>query len=273
MKNTQSQKQPALYLSHGGGPCFWMDMSSAFGPNAFKDLGTYLQNILSQLPQRPTAILLITAHWEEKTPTISMNPHPSMLYDYYGFPEHTYHLQYPAPNDLTVAHKAQNLLEQNGITTNTDTDRGFDHGVFVPMLMIDPEAKIPVTMMSLKNTLSPEEHFAMGQALRPLRDENILIIASGSSYHNLREFTHPKGNHPSLEFDQWLTTALTSFSTEDRKQALLNWAHAPQAHICHPREEHFAPIWVAAGAGAEDIATQTLSTKIGGKAISCYQFG
>lgn len=265
-------RQPSFFLSHGGGPCFWMEFSEPFGAHAFDALRDYLAGLLASLPQRPRAILMVSAHWEEALPTIGSDPAPKMIYDYYGFPDHTYQLQYPAPGSPELAEKIHYLLQQAGIPSVLDAKRGFDHGVFVPMLIVDPEAKIPVVTLSLKKNLDPAEHLAIGAALQPLRDDNVLILGSGNSYHNLREFFNGVPEKAAL-FDAWLTAAVIQPNAAARQAALTAWETAPAARACHPREEHLLPLMVAAGAGGEDSAQRAFHDVIGGKAISGYRFG
>lgn len=249
-----------------------MDMPPPFGPHGFDGLRRFLSSILNSLPQKPAAMLVISAHWEEKQPTLGATSHPDMIYDYYGFPEHTYHLQYPALGAPTLAHKAHFLLEEKGIHALENTSRGFDHGVFVPLMIIAPEAQIPIATLSLQNDLDPLSHWAIGSALAPLRDENVLIIGSGNSYHNLAEFwTGMTG--PSEIFDQWLNQTVTALPPTQRKRELIAWEQAPAARACHPREEHLLPLMVIAGSAEHDTGHCIYREKIGGKYISSFAFG
>ena len=265
-------RQPTLYISHGGGPCFWMGFPAPIGEHGFDKLKDYLTGILGTLPARPKAILVISAHWEAPVPTVGTTPAPSMLFDYYGFPEHTYRLSYPAPGAPEIALRAKSLLEKAGIPTATDATRGFDHGVFVPFLILDPEAQIPVAQLSLQKDLDPAHHIAIGAALAPLRDEGVLIIGSGNSYHNLRDFFDGK-EQTAARFDAWLNEAATHPDPATRNAKLIDWAQAPDARACHPREEHLLPLMVVAGAGSQDIGKNTFRDSIGGKTISCFTFG
>jgi aromatic ring-opening dioxygenase catalytic subunit (LigB family) len=181
-------RQPVIFVPHGGGPCFWIEFPPPFGPHAWDSLRDYLAGVLKSLPERPKAFLVITAHWEADKPTVSVNPKPGMLYDYNGFPPHTYKLSYPAPGDPALAGEVKRLIEAAGLPVATDGERGFDHGVFVPFLIVDPKAEIPVVMVSLRKDLDPAFHIKLGKALAPLRDQGVAIIGSGSSYHDLRHF-------------------------------------------------------------------------------------
>jgi|SRR6185437_4297470 len=265
-------RQPALYLTHGGGPCFWIDLPERIGAHGYDRLRAYLAGLVDSLPQRPRAILMVSAHWEGPVPTVSTASAPTMLYDYYGFPAHTYELKYPAPGSAELAREAQGLLQGAGIATATDAQRGFDHGVFVPMLIIDPQASIPLTMLSLQKDLDPAFHLAMGAALEPLRAEGVLIIGSGSSFHNLRALADGDAR-PSMEFDGWLNETVTAADAAARNAGLTRWRSAPGALACHPRAEHLIPLMVAAGAAGNDTGHRSFRDVIGGKAYSCFSFG
>ncbi len=264
-------KQPTIYLSHGGGPCFWMEFPEPFGAHAFDRLRDYLAGLLDTLPERPKAILAISAHWEEAAPTVGSAAAPGMIYDYFGFPEHTYRLNYPAPGAPELAHRARALLSAAGIASAEDAQRGYDHGVFVPMLIVDPKAEIPVATLSLRHDLSPEAHLAIGAALEPLREEGVLILGSGNSFHNLRTFFD--GRPGGEDFDAWLTAAVENPQVEARNAALAAWRQAPGARAAHPREEHLLPLMVVAGAAGDDAGRRVYADRIGGKAVSGYAFG
>lgn len=195
-----------------------------------------------------------------------------MLFDYYGFPPHTYQLSYPAPGDPGLAKNLRNLLGNAGIASKENCTRGFDHGVFVPFMIIDPDAEIPVVMMSLEHNLDPARHLAIGAALAPLRDEGVLIVGSGNSFHNLRTmFSDDAG--ASQHFDHWLTETIELSDGAARAARLTAWDRAPAARLCHPREEHLIPLMVAAGAGGSERGVRVFHDTIGGKAISGYAFG
>jgi aromatic ring-opening dioxygenase catalytic subunit (LigB family) len=266
------KRQPGIFISHGGGPCFWIEFPAPLGPHAFDGLRRYLQTLSSRLPQLPDAILIVSGHWEESSPTVMTSARPPLLYDYYGFPEHTYTLQYGAPGAPQLAARVGSLLGEAGIESREDGARGFDHGVFVPMLMVDPDGRIPVTQLSLQHDLDAAAHLAIGDALAPLRDENVLILGSGNSYHNLGEFFDGCGE-ASARFDGWLTGAVTNPDPAMRRESLIHWQKAPAARQCHPRAEHLLPLMVVAGAGGADTACRDYHDIIGGKAISGYRFG
>jgi aromatic ring-opening dioxygenase catalytic subunit (LigB family) len=265
-------RQPTIFLSHGGGPCFWMEFPEPIGAHGFDKLRAYLAGLLETLPERPKAILVISAHWEEPVPTVGSAAKPGMIYDYFGFPADTYQLQYPAPGAPQLAKRVQELLGAAGVATRGDPERGFDHGVFVPMLIIDPKVEIPVATLSLQRDLSPELHLAIGAALAPLRDEGVLILGSGNSFHNLRTFFDGRPGS-SRTFDDWLTAAVETPDPATRSAKLAAWAKAPAARDSHPREEHLLPLMVVAGAGGDDAGARVYHDLIANKAISGYAFG
>jgi aromatic ring-opening dioxygenase catalytic subunit (LigB family) len=269
---TAPVRQPSIFLSHGGGPCFWIEFPPPFGPHAFDQLRDYLAGLLASLPAPPTAVLVVSGHWEAAVPTVSTAPAPGMLFDYHGFPAHTYRLSYPASGDPALAARVRTLLGAAGIDSAADPARGFDHGVFVPFLIIDPAARLKVVTLSLQQDLDPARHLAIGAALAPLRDEGVLIVGSGNSFHNLTTFFNGEPA-AAAAFDTWLNAAVTAPDPADRTASLLRWATAPAARACHPREEHLLPLMVAAGAGGADRGRRVFSDRIGGKAISGFAFG
>jgi aromatic ring-opening dioxygenase catalytic subunit (LigB family) len=231
-----------------------------------------MRALAANVGARPKAIVVISGHWEEKDFTVTSAPHPPLLYDYYGFPEHTYRLQYPAPGSQALAQQIQDLLSDAGLDSRADAQRGFDHGVFIPFLLIYPDASIPVVQLSLRSSLDPAVHLRAGLALTSLRSQGVLIVGSGMSYHNLRGF----GSRPvaaSDEFDNWLTQTVTDPDSARRNQLLTGWSHAPSARLAHPREEHLIPLMVAAGAAGSDPGSRILSDRVMAATISAYQFG
>lgn len=268
----RSARQPAIFLSHGGGPCFWMTWPQPFGPGAFDGLGDYLAHIRDSLPATPKAILVVSAHWETERPSVGTAAKPGMLFDYYGFPENTYRLQYPAPGSPELAQRVRDLLAEAGIASDADAERGFDHGVFVPLLKAFPEADIPVVTLSLQQNLDPAQHLAIGRALASLRDEGVLILGSGMSYHDLRHFSDGQ-SEVAAGFDAWLQDTVTSSDTATRAERLKAWTTAPHARAAHPREEHLLPLMVVAGAAGDDVGRTDFSEVIGGKRISGFAFG
>ncbi len=269
-----AHRLPALFIPHGGGPCFFMEPPPGFPPDLWGNLAAYLRGIPADIGQRPRAVLVISGHWECAVPTVLNAEHHTLLFDYYGFPGHTYRLTYPASGSTAVAARVRELLAQADIHSEEEHERGLDHGVFVPFKLIYPEADVPIVQLSLKNNLDAAEHLAIGRALAPLRDEGVLIVGSGNSYHNLREFfsTGAAAGEASALFDAWLGAAVEASSAQ-RERLLSNWQEAPAARECHPRCEHLIPLMVAAGAAGGDAGKITYREQMFGKMFSGVQFG
>jgi aromatic ring-opening dioxygenase catalytic subunit (LigB family) len=273
--NSSTQRQPVVFLPHGGGPCFFMDWT--WGPaDTWERTRQFLEGLTASLPDKPKALLVVSGHWEEAAFTVSAAEHPELIFDYSGFPEHTYKLKWPAPGDPALAARVAGLLKGAGLPTAVSPSRGFDHGVFVPLKVAFPEAEIPVVTLSLAagraGELDPVRHLAAGRALEPLRDEGVLMVASGMSFHNLRAYMRPGTPELAREFDGWLTRAVESPAAE-RATLLKHWEQAPYARFAHPREEHLMPLMVAAGAGGDGPGERIFSDEPMGAAISAYQFG
>ncbi|HXR40657.1 MAG TPA: class III extradiol ring-cleavage dioxygenase [Terracidiphilus sp.] len=263
--------QPAIFLPHGGGPCFFMDWT--WGPaDTWTPTQRFLEGLAATLPEPPKAILIISGHWEEPAFTASAASAPQLIFDYSGFPEHTYRLTWPAPGSPELAARVAELLAQAGLPSALSPSRGFDHGVFVPLKVAFPQAQIPVVTLSLARSLDPALHLAAGRALAPLRDEGVLIVASGMSFHNLRGYFQPPTRDRAKAFDAWLTAAVESPPAE-RVALLTDWRNAPFAAYAHPREEHLIPLLVAAGAGGEGPGARIFTDEPMGAAISAYRFG
>lgn len=267
---TEKQRQPSIFLPHGGGPCFFMDWS--WGPaDSWEPTRRFLEGLAATLPEPPRALLVVTAHWEEAGFRATANPAPGLIYDYYGFPEHTYQLQWPAPGDPALAARVVDLLQKEKLPAAVDAERGFDHGVFVPMKVAFPEARIPTVALSLAAGLDPAEHLAAGRALAPLRDEGVLIVGSGMSFHNLRSYLAPGTMERARAFDDWLTEAVTQPGGA-RSEQLADWRAAPWASFAHPREEHLIPLMVAAGAGGAAAGRKIFGDTPMAAALSAYRF-
>jgi aromatic ring-opening dioxygenase catalytic subunit (LigB family) len=237
-----------------------------------------LEAALADMPRQigvtPTAVLMISAHWEERAFTLTAHPKPPMVYDYGGFPDYTYQIRYDAPGDPMLAERARSLIAAAGLPAALDVARGFDHGAFTPLHVIYPRANVPVVQLSLLRGLDPEAHLVLGRAIAPLRDEGVLIVGSGLSYHNLREFFSPRGWGPSREFDGWLNGVLLGGSPTDRSKLLADWETAPAARAAHPREEHLLPLMVAVGAAGSDATELAYHEEdfLGGLTVSSYRF-
>lgn len=268
--STNPKRQPALFLPHGGGPCFFMDWT--WGPaDTWHATQRFLENLAASLPETPRAILVVSGHWEQPAFTASAAAEPALIFDYSGFPAHTYQLTWPAPGSPQLAARAADLLRQAGLPSAVSPTRGFDHGVFVPLKVAFPRAEIPVVPLSLVSSLDPALHLAAGRALAPLRDEGVLIIASGMSFHNLRAYLHPETRDRARAFDAWLTAAVQAPALE-RAAMLSRWHQAPFAAFAHPRQEHLAPLFVAAGAASDAPGTRIFTDEPMGAAISAYRF-
>jgi aromatic ring-opening dioxygenase catalytic subunit (LigB family) len=264
--------QPAIFLPHGGGPCFFMPPPPE-EPTRWIALEAYLRSLPSRLPERPAALLVVSGHWERPEATVLAAAAPELLYDYSGFPAYTYQLSYPAPGGPELADEVQKLLKVAGIPSDRELGRGFDHGLFVPLKVAFPDADIPILQLSLKAGLDPLQHLAIGKALASLRERNVVVIGSGLSFHNLGALGNPRVDAPAAEFDAWLHHALCELDPAARERALARWSEAPHARLCHPREEHLLPLMVAVGAAGDDPGRREFGGRIWGKAISAWHFG
>ena len=242
-KNPQNQAQ-IVYFSHGGGPL------PILGDASHKSMVEFMRQLPSRL-RKPDAILVISAHWEENTATLLSAPDPPMFYDYYGFPDKAYEITYPAPGSPELANRIAGLLLKNNISARLDPQRGFDHGLFIPLKLMYPQADIPSLQLSLLRGLDPTAHIALGKALRELMVENILVIGSGFSFHNMSAFSWQGINtqDPANDaFQNWLIESCTGpISQSEREQLLIEWQKVPSARYCHPREEHLLPLHVCLG--------------------------
>ncbi len=263
-----SRTLPSYFISHGGGPWPWIPAMR----QALINLERSLQDMVRDLGDKPKAVLMISGHWEAESYKVMGAARPPMVYDYYGFPEETYSLVYPAPGDPVLAQRVAELLQAAGLPSAIDTEQGFDHGTFVPMAIMYPEADVPLIQLSMRASYDPAEHMAVGRALAPLRDEGVLIVGSGLSYHNLRLFG-PGAKEPSAAFDAWLDQAL-ALEPEARSQAMLDWEAAPYARVCHAQEDHLVPLFVALGAAEQARAVRIYHDVdlFGGVTASSYRF-
>lgn len=237
---------PVIFVPHGGGPLPLLD------DPAHRGLSAFLRTLASSFA-KPSALLVISAHWEARVPALNAAAAPPLLFDYQGFPAESYRLTYPAAGHPTLARRISALLEQGGFASAEVHDRGYDHGVFVPLKLIYPAADIPIVQLSLIKGLDAAEHIRLGRCLAPLRADNIAIIGSGMSFHNLQAIF--AGERPELRaasdaFDAWLVDTLSNpdIDANTRTHALERWADAPYARFCHPREEHLLPLHVCYGA-------------------------
>jgi aromatic ring-opening dioxygenase catalytic subunit (LigB family) len=243
---------PPVFVAHGGGPM------PLLGDPYHADMIKAMKNLPKLIP-RPNAILVISAHWEEKFFTLLETPNPDLLFDYYGFPDECYKYKYPAPLATKVNSRIKYLFESSEIKLKSEKQRGYDHGVFVPLLLAYPEADIPVTQISLNSSLDPELHFRVGEIISTLSQDGVLILCSGLSFHNMKGFFSPSKEiiNASIEFHNYLKDALANknYSNDERKEKLVKWSSIKEGRLCHPREEHLVPLFTAAGAGLSNRAT------------------
>ncbi len=265
-------RMPTLYIPHGAGPCFFMDWDP---PHAWDRTAAYLRSIPASLPARPRAIVLVTAHWLTSQPSLGSAAQPGLLFDYGGFPPHTYELTYPAPGAPVLAAHTATLLQQAGFAPVLDARRGYDHGTFIPLKVAFPQADVPVLQMSLLQSPDAGDHLRLGRALAPLRDEGVLIIGSGMSWHNQRGYGDPRSTPVAAEFDRWLTETV-ALPEAERTARLTDWAHAsaPAGRLSHPagRDEHLLPLHVVAGAAGSGAGRRDFSDEVMNVAISAFRF-
>ena len=242
--------------------------------NAWDAMADFLKGIAATLPAKPTAIVLVSGHWLEPTFSVTSSARPGLIYDYHGFPAHTYELRYPAPGAPALARQIAALLDDASLGGEEDAQRGFDHGMFIPLKLMFTAADIPVVQLSLRRDLDPQAHLDAGRALRPLRDEGVLIVGSGMSFHNMRGYGDPRFASISDEFDDWLSAAVESAPAQ-RERSLLRWEQAPSARLCHPpgAEEHLLPLLVAAGAAGDSPGCKVFSDRVMQTTLSAFRFG
>lgn len=267
-----TMRLPTYFISHGGGPWPWLD-----GPfrSTFDKLEQSLFAIRRELAEVPRAVLVITGHWEEDGFAVSSGEAPGMVYDYYGFPEHTYHIRYAAPGNPALAGRVAELLGAGGVPVRLDPQRGYDHGTFSLMKPLYPEEQMPLVQLSIDRSYDPARHLEIGKLLAPLRDEGVLIIGSGLSYHNLRDIRGTSGKAPSRMFDDWLQHALVGSAPTERWRLLLEWERAPMARAAHPQEDHLVPLMVAVGAAWDEPAATVYyqNDLMGAITASSFRFG
>jgi aromatic ring-opening dioxygenase catalytic subunit (LigB family) len=272
-------KLPTIFIPHGGGPCFFMDWDP---PDTWERMAEYLRSVPGDIGSpAPKALVVVSGHWEEPVVTIQNNPSPTLLYDYQGFPRSTYEIKFPASGAPKVSARVAELLSAADIAWKYDHERGFDHGVFIPLKVAFPQADIPIVQVSLLASLDAAEHIRIGRALAPLRDEGVLIVGSGMTYHNMRTLmasmrrggTNGDADEGSQRFDDWLEEVLTKATPKVRATALAAWDKAPAARAAHPREEHLLPLHVVVGAAGNDPGRRTLKDVVMGAVESAFRFG
>lgn len=256
-----------VFISHGGGP-----LPLLVDPG-HKEMVVCLEQIATKIV-RPSAILVISAHWEEGTATVTSGASPELIYDYYGFPPESYEITYPCKGSQQLAAKVYDSLKCAGVEARLDEERGFDHGSFIPLKIMYPEADIPCVQLSLLNSLDPDEHLRLGEALKDTEFDNLLVIGSGFTFHNFPAFfqlatEESKANNEA--FDSWLvdTCSNADLSEEERRSRLTQWTEAPAARYCHPREEHLLPLHVCYGMTGQQCS-EVFRLNILGKKSSMY---
>ena len=264
MKN---KKPRVLFLSHGAGPM------PLLGEDRHQEMVENLKVIATKI-KKPSAIIVISAHWEEKIPTITSGVNPSLMYDYYGFPDDAYNIKYPCQGEPFLADQIHQSLSSAGIEAGLDKKRGFDHGVFVPLKIMYPDADIPCVQLSLAQSLNPGEHIKIGKALSGVKHDELLVIGSGFSFHNMKAFFAPETSESKTmneTFEKWLidTCSNPNIDDEERTQRLENWEQAPFARYCHPREEHLLPLHVCFGV-AQSVCDEYFELSIMHKKSSVY---
>lgn len=260
-------KRNIVYISHGGGPM------PLLGDPDHEAMVKTLKEIAAAM-DKPRAILVISAHWEAHLPTVTSGKNPGIIYDYSGFPKEAYDIQYSAPGEPELASSVVSALKGNGIKAMKDQQRGFDHGLFVPLKIMYLDADIPSVQLSLVHSLDPDLHIQIGKALQSLEWDNLLVIGSGFSFHNMRAFfgSDSQGTRESnIAFDNWLTAVVSDKTlTENiREERLVDWESAPSARFCHPREEHLIPLHVCYGMATQP-SEKTFRAEIMKKQSSMY---
>lgn len=267
-----ASRLPTYFISHGGGP--WPYMTGEFRSN-FDVLEKSLVDMRGELGAKPKAILVVTGHWETRGLAISSGVQPGMVYDYYGFPEYLYHIAYKAPGSPELAARVKQLLSAGGMEATLDPTRGFDHGTFSILKPLYPDEDVPVVQLSIDTGFDPAFHLAIGRALAPLREEGVLIVGSGLTYHNLPAMRGTGGYEPSRRFDAWLQETLVEANNDERSARLVAWEKAPAARAAHPREDHLIPLMVVVGAAEREPGAVTYHQTdfFGGLTASSFRFG
>jgi aromatic ring-opening dioxygenase catalytic subunit (LigB family) len=258
-----------LYIPHGGGPL------PLLNDPAHAELNRFLRAFPASI-DRPDAIIVISAHWEESEVSITSAAAPALLFDYVGFPQETYEYRYPAPGQPQLAARVYDCLQRAGIESRLDAERAFDHGLFVPLMLMYPDADIPCIQISLSASLDAALHLQIGKALAALKQENLLVLGSGFSFHNLQALIRKRDDSIDLRnqaFEDWLAQTCTdpSLPEAEREQRLADWQSAPHARYCHPREEHLLPLQVCYGMG-QSPGRQVFQQPVARFIASAYQW-
>ena len=265
-------RMPTYFLSHGGGPWPWL---KHLRPGTYDQLEASLLEVRRELGEAPRAILMISGHWEASRFLASSAARPAMLYDYGGFPEHTYRIRYDAPGAPVLAEQVRNMLERGGMATGLDPARGFDHGTFSLMHTMYPQAEMPLLQLALQSDFDPAAHVRVGELIAPLRAEGVVIVGSGFSFRDTLAMRSGTGAASSTIFDRWLNETLVGSSPDQRRERVIDWATAPAARAAHPREDHLLPLMVALGAAGDDVGALVYHQAhfMGAITASSYRFG
>ena len=264
MPQKSTQGMTVLYIPHGGGPLPLLDHIG------HRDLIEFLKYLPDQI-HPPDVIIVISAHWEQSIPSLIASASPPLIYDYSGFPPEAYDIDYPAPGAPHLAKKLVSIFKKNGLPSRLEQRWGFDHGLFVPLKLMYPKAQIPCLQLSMINGLDPLQHIHLGRALKELSSENILVLGSGFSFHNMKTFGQTTEDRQNIEFDRWLSETVTDpgLSLKDREDRLIDWESAPHARYCHPIEDHLLPLHVCYGA-AEAPAKLIFNGRVMGKKCCAF---
>lgn len=260
-----SASMPALFVSHGS-PMLILETDAP--------AHVFLTQLAGRLP-RPRAVLVISAHWETAIPTVSAAASPETIHDFYGFPAALYQRRYPAPGSPDTAARVVGLLEKAGLTATADPTRGLDHGAWAPLSLIWPQADVPALQLSVQPQADAAAHFALGRALRPLLDEGVLVLGSGSATHNLRALDWRGGGGPPADWSTGFAAWLTDRVIAGDAAAAADWLNqSPEARKAHPTDDHFMPLpvaWGAAGTGARGTLLHD-SYMMGSLGMQAYRF-
>ena len=264
MTDHRTHDNRIVYISHGAGPL------PVLGDADHVEMVENLKHLAATMP-KPSAIVLVSAHWEEPRPMVTSGPHPPLYYDYYGFPPEAYEIEYPAPGHPGLEQEVHRALDSAGFGCGLETKRGFDHGMFIPLMLMYPEADVPCVQLSLVRGLNPAEHIRMGEALADLKHQNVLILGSGFSFHNMQAFFTPDTDRTRAwneAFNGWLVETCSDGGMDEaeRRDRLTHWDAAPHARYCHPREEHLLPLHVCYGAAGRPCSEYFGLTILGKKA-------
>jgi aromatic ring-opening dioxygenase catalytic subunit (LigB family) len=260
---------PVLFVSHGGGPWPYVEELRRQYPRTEREL----RGLSARLATQPKAVVVVSGHWEAPRFSVATGAKPPMEYDYGGFPPHTYKIHYDAPGDPPLAREVLGLLGAAGIDAAADPEKGFDHGVFVPLELMFPRADMPIVMVSIKSDYNAAEHLALGRALAPLREQDVLMVASGLNYHNMRGFGRDGATQDAEVFTRYLDEAVTLEDAALRAERFARWDQAPRARLAHPREDHLMPLLAAVGAAGGDKGRILLSESVMRIPMTSYVFG